>query len=126
MANSQSDDDLFNRLTSLGEENKILLSNEVEFNILTSVECQFNIGEIFSHITTNLGFECNNLSKHFLKDMGGKEFTTTYLSLVLKTYHFYNCAIAKKWYQLGDKNYLSIYLVNYIEGPNVNNERCLT
>ncbi len=57
MANSQLDDDLFNRSTSHGEENEIVLSNEVEFNILASVGRQLNIGEFFSHIATNLGIE---------------------------------------------------------------------
>jgi hypothetical protein len=74
------DDDLFDWSTSHGEEKEILLSNEVELNILVSVECQLNIRENNSHIVTNLGIEHNNLSK-LLKGMGGKEFTTTYLSL---------------------------------------------
>lgn len=56
------DDDLFDGSTSHGEENKILLSNEVEFNILASVECQLNIREKI-HIVIDLGIERNNLSK---------------------------------------------------------------
>jgi len=63
MANSQLDDDLFNKSPSHGEKNEILLSNEMELNILANVKCRFNFGENFSHITTNLGIDCNNLSK---------------------------------------------------------------
>jgi hypothetical protein len=55
MANSQLDDDLFNMSPSHGKENEILLSNEMKFNILTSVERRFKIGEKNSHITTDLG-----------------------------------------------------------------------
>jgi hypothetical protein len=47
MADSQLDDDLFNRSPSHGEENEILLLNEMELNILTSVECSLKIGENF-------------------------------------------------------------------------------
>jgi len=63
MADSQLDDDLFDMSPSHGEENEILLSNEMELNILASVEHQLNIGEKNSHIATNLGIECNNLLK---------------------------------------------------------------
>jgi hypothetical protein len=63
MADSQLDDDLFDESPSHGKENEVLLSNEVELDILANVECQFNIGEFFSHIATNLGIEHNNLSK---------------------------------------------------------------
>jgi hypothetical protein len=63
MENSQLDDDLFNKSPSHGENNEILLSNEMELNILANRKCRFNFGEFFSHITTNLGIDCNNLSK---------------------------------------------------------------
>jgi hypothetical protein len=63
MADSQLDDDLFDKSPSHGKDNEIMLSNEVKFNILTNVKCRFNFGEFFSHIATNLGIECNNLSK---------------------------------------------------------------
>jgi hypothetical protein len=39
MANSQLDDDLFNKSPSHGEKNEILLSNEMELNILANVKC---------------------------------------------------------------------------------------
>ncbi len=38
MADSQLDDDLFDESPSHGEENEILLSNEVELNILANVK----------------------------------------------------------------------------------------
>jgi hypothetical protein len=38
MTNSQLDDDLFDESPSHGEENEILLSNEVELNILANVK----------------------------------------------------------------------------------------
>jgi hypothetical protein len=63
MADSQLDDDLFDESPSHGEENETLLSNEVEFNILTNVKRRVNFGEMFSHIVTNLDIERNNLSK---------------------------------------------------------------
>jgi hypothetical protein len=43
----------------------------MEFNILANVECQFNIGEFSSHITTNLGIECKTCQS-FLKGVDGK------------------------------------------------------
>jgi hypothetical protein len=69
MTNSQLDDDLFNEL-SHGEENEILLSNEVELNILANVECRLNIGEFFSQIETNLALNATTCQS-FLKDMDG-------------------------------------------------------
>jgi len=62
------------------EKREILLSNEVEFNILANVECRLNIGEFFSQIETNLTLNAITCQS-FLKGMDGKEFTTTYLSL---------------------------------------------
>lgn len=50
MANSQLDDDLFNKSPSHGEKNEILLSNEMEFNILANVKCRFKVwGNFFTH-----------------------------------------------------------------------------
>jgi hypothetical protein len=44
----------------------------------------------------------------------------------LKKYHFYYCVFAKRWFQLGDKNNSNNSLVNYVEGPKVNSEICIT
>jgi hypothetical protein len=54
---------------SHGENNQILLSNKMEFNILASVEWWFNIWENFAHIVTCLDIDCNNLAS-LLKRQG--------------------------------------------------------
>jgi hypothetical protein len=55
--------------TSHGENNQILLSNKMEFNILASVEWWFNIWENFAHIVTCIDIDCNNLAR-LLKRQG--------------------------------------------------------
>jgi hypothetical protein len=40
--------------------------------------------------------------------------------------HFYICAIAKKWFQLGDENCSTSSLADSIGGPKVDSERCFT
>jgi hypothetical protein len=49
--------------TSHGENNQILLSNKMEFNILASVEWWFNIWEKFAQIVTYLGIDYNILAR---------------------------------------------------------------
>jgi hypothetical protein len=80
MINSQLDDDLFDESPSHEEDNEIFLSNEVELNILANVKYQFNIGEFFSQIETNLALNATTCQS-FQKHMDGNYFTTTYLSL---------------------------------------------
>jgi hypothetical protein len=125
MVDSQLDDDLFDKSPSHGEENEILLSNEVELNILANVECRFNIVEIFSHIATNLGIECNNLS--IFKKRHGWQGVYHHIPIPnLKNIISTVVPLQKGGSNRGDKNCSSSSSTNSIEGPKVSSERCLT
>ncbi len=98
------------------------MSNEVELNILANKKCQFNIGEFFSRITTNLGIEHKNLSK-LLKRHGWQVPPHTYPwpRKIIFTVE----PLQRGGSNLGDNNYSSSSSAYSIEAPKVSNESCL-
>jgi hypothetical protein len=116
---------MFNDSPSHGEENEILLSNEVELNILANVKHQLNFEEIFSHIVTNLDIEHNNLSK-LLKRHGWQGVYHHIPIVDLKNIIFIIVFLQRGVSNQGDKNYSNNSLADSIDDPKVSKKRCLT